>query len=754
VATATELYQLGSARYHAGRSAEAEQALRAALAQEPGHGGALHLLGALACRAGRAAEAADLLRRATEALPQDPACRSLLGAALHALGRPEEALAAHREALRLRPGHPDATAALGLALAEMGRLGEALPCLGEATRLRPDSPTALHNLGVALAQAGRPQEAVGALEGALRLKPDYPEACYNLGNVLREVGRRDEAVERLRQAVQQRPGYAEALNNLGLALTEAGKPEEAAVLLRQATRLRPQMKEAHNNLGLALAEMGRFEEAEGCYEGALALDPGYAEAHVNLGSAFKEQGRTEEAVACYEQALRLEPNSASARYNRALALLQQGDYVRGWPEYEWRWKRKQTPRPFRQPRWDGSPLKGRTILLWCEQGLGDTLQFVRYAALVKAKGGTVVLECPARMVPLLSTCAGVDRLVAEGEALPGFDVQAPLLSLPGLLGTTLENVPAEVPYLHADLQRVEKWRRRLEAVEGFRVGIVWQGNPKFQWDRWRSVPLAEFAPLAEVEGVRLVSLQKRESAEQERRERASFPVVELGDELDVGGAFLDTAAVMRCVDLVVSADTAAAHLAGALGVPTWVPLAKVADWRWGRQGEGTHWYPSMRLFRQARLGRWGPVFRRMAGRLRGLAARRGRRPGLRVAVSAGELLDKITILEIKAGRISDPAKLAHVRAELEALRRAWGRPGAAPGELARLAAALRTTNEALWEVENKLRTCERAKAFGPEFVELARSVYRHNDERVRLKRRVSELLGSAWCEQKAYPGCE
>jgi Flp pilus assembly protein TadD len=511
------------------------------------------------------------------------------------------------------------TAALGLTLAELGRLEEALPCLDEAARLRPDSPTALHNLGVALAQAGRPQEAVGTLEGALRQKPDYPEACYNLGNVLRELGRRDEAVERFRQAVSQRPGYAEALNNLGLALTEAGRPGEAAVLLRQAARLRPGMKEAHNNLGLALADLGRFEEAEGCYERALALDSGYAEAHVNLGSSYKERGRTEEAVACYDQALCLEPRSASARYNRALALLQQGDYARGWPEYEWRWRRPQTPpRPFRQPRWDGSPLEGRTILLWCEQGLGDTIQFVRYAALVNARGGTVVLECPARMVPLLSTCAGVDRLVAEGEALPSFDVQAPLLSLPGLLGTTLVTVPAEVPYLHAEPQRVERWRKRLEEVQGYRVGVVWQGNPKFQWDRWRSVPLEELATLAEVEGVQLVSLQKGESVEQMRGLRRRVPVMELGEELDIEGAFLDTAAVMKCLDLVVSTDTAAAHLAGALGVPVWVPLARLADWRWGRERADTPWYPAMRLFRQGRLGDWRPLFRRMAKRLREL----------------------------------------------------------------------------------------------------------------------------------------
>jgi tetratricopeptide (TPR) repeat protein len=600
-------------RLRAGEPAQAERLCRQVLGDGPGDAELFQVLGAALLGQGKAGEAAAAWEQAVRLRPDSADAHFGLGQALAAAGRREEAVGRYGEALRLRPGHPDVTAALGLTLAELGRLEEALPCLDEAARLRPDSPTALHNLGVALAQAGRPQEAVGTLEGALRLKADYPEACYNLGNVLRELGRRDEAVERFRQAVSQRPGYAEALNNLGLALSEAAKPEEAAVLLRQAARLRPQMKEAHNNLGLALADLGRFEEAEGCYERALALDPSYAEAHVNLGSSFKEQGRTEEAIACYDQALRLEANSASARYNRALALLQRGDYERGWPEYEWRWKRKQAPlRPFRQPRWDGSTLEGRTILLWCEQGLGDTIQFVRYAVLVKARGGTVVLECPARMVPLLSTCAGVDRLVAEGEALPDFDVQAPLLSLPKLLGTTLQTVPAEVPYLHAEPRRVERWRKRLEGVQGLRVGVVWRGNPKFQWDRWRSVPLEELEPLAGVERVRLVSLQRGHEAEQVRVLRGRVPVMELGEELDIEGSFLDTAAVMRCLDLVVSADTATAHLAGALGVPVWVALAKVADWRWGSTQRSTPWYPSMRLFRQERLEEWGTVFARLA----------------------------------------------------------------------------------------------------------------------------------------------
>jgi tetratricopeptide (TPR) repeat protein len=647
---------------------------------------------------------------------------------------------------------------LGVCLGQSGRRTEAVTAFREALRLEPNFAQAHHNLGVALAQLGDSDRAVASFRQALRLRPDYPEAQYNLANTLGGMGRQAESVESYRQAIRCKPDYAEALCNLGLALCESGQPRElgdwatlgeAVIILRQAARLRPDYVEAHNNLGLALAALGRFDEAVASYEQGLRLMPGHAQTHANLGSAFKEQGRLDEAAACYEQALRLDPESASAHWNLSLTWLQMGDYERGWREYEWRWRRKgSTMRPFRQPLWDGSPLAGRTILLHSEQGLGDTIQFVRYAAVVQQRGGRVVLECPGLLLPLFARVPGVDQLVAEGTALPAFDVHAPLMSLPRLVGTTLATVPAEIPYLTADPRLVETWRRRLESIDGFKIGICWQGNPHHKWDRHRSIPLAQFASLAALPGVRLISIQKTHGTEQIAASR--LPITNFSDDLDRSGAFTDTAAIIRNLDLVITTDTAIAHLAGALGAPVWLLLSSIVDWRWMLKREDTPWYPTMRLFRQPTLGDWDGVFERLTSELRQLLANQKPSGTVTVEISPGDLLDKLTILQIKSERITDAAKLAHVRTELAALARQRSCP--ASPELDRLTSDLETVNETLWQIEDDVRICERDGDFGQRFIELARSVYRHNDQRAALKRQINELLRARFAEQKQYAG--
>jgi tetratricopeptide (TPR) repeat protein len=585
-------------------------------------------------QAGDLGQAEALYRQVVLADPANATAHFQLGNLFSAQGKGPLALAAYRHAVQLQPGFWEALAALGVTLAQQDQLAEAVPTLRQAIRLKPDLAQAHHNLGVALAQSGDLEQAAASLRDAIRLKPDYAEAHYNLGNTLVELNRREEAIPVFRRALELKPDYSDALNNLGLALCETGHPAEAAIFLQQAVRLKPDHAEALNNLGLALADQGRFDEAIAAYDQALRANPRYAEAHTNLGSAYKEQGRLEEAVACYDYALWLQPDAAATRWNRSLAYLAKGDYERGWAEYEWRWRRKRTrQRPFTQPAWDGAALEGRTILVYMEQGLGDMIQFIRYAPLIKQRGGRVVVECPNILIHLFSSMAGVDQLVAEGSELPPFDVQAPLMSLPCLLGTRLDTVPADVPYLSAPAASVKRWRGRLAGNKTFRVGIVWQGNPHHKWDRHRSVALAQFAPLAAVSGVELVSLQKHDAAADLRSLNARFRVTEWCEALDPeSGTFAETAAVMKNLDLIVTVDTAVAHLAGALAMPVWVALSTIVDWRWLLERPDTPWYPTMRLFRQETLGKWGPVFARMADELTALVANH--------AAQAGRALDR------------------------------------------------------------------------------------------------------------------
>lgn len=358
---------------------------------------------------------------------------------------------------------------------------------------------------------------------------------------------------------------------------------------------------------------------------AVALHPDHAGAWNTLGLTLHQQGEINAAVACYSRAHQLDPDNVEVRWNRALAWLVQGDFERGWPEYEWRWKSpKAEPLPYAErPRWDGSPLGGAPILLHANQGLGDTIQFIRYAPLVKSRGGTVIVQCQPELIPLLSNCGGIALLTAnEAPPPPVFTVQAPMLSLPGILGTTVETIPSEVPYIAADPTLVAQWGKRLSSVKGFRVGISWQGNPKHYWDHRRSFSLNHFESLARIDGVRLISLQKGPGEEHLDAASGRFPITLPGDHFDeTTGAFMDTAAVLNHLDLVITPDTALAHLAGAMDVPTWVALSFSSDWRWLRERDDSPWYPSLRLFRQERLGDWGGVFARMADALRRLTRR-------------------------------------------------------------------------------------------------------------------------------------
>ncbi len=462
-------------------------------------------------------------------------------------------------------------------------------------------------------QVGDLDRAEQAYRLAIGHDPSAARAWYMLGAIGQVRGRLEEAVESYQQALRLAPDFPEVCNNLGVALHALRRGDESIAALRRALALRPDYAEAHNNLGNAFRERGDFDPAEACYRRALELKPDYAEAHHNLGNNFKSQRRMAEALERYDRALAFRPDMAQVHLSRSLALLELGDFERGWPEYEWRLKCPQFAIPnFPQPRWDGRPLDGRTILLYADHGLGDAIHFIRYAPMVRERCGRVVVVCRAPIARLLATCAGVDLVVVEGGPIPDGDAYAPLMSLPAIFGTDAASIPADVPYLSADPERVRSWAQMLDLPDEFCIGIAWQGNPTYSRDHIRSFRLDRIAPIARRPGVRLCSLQKGYGSEQIAEVADRFPVMDVGSRFE---DLMDTAAVMRNLDLVIASDTSLAHLAGALGVPVWVALPLEADWRWLSGRDDSPWYPTMRLFRQRLRGDWDEVFARIAAAL-------------------------------------------------------------------------------------------------------------------------------------------
>ena len=441
------------------------------------------------------------------------------------------------------------------------------------------------------------------------------------------AGNLAEAERLYHQILAVDPQNFNALHLLGVLAYQTGKHDVAVERIHQALGVYPEFHEAYNTLGAALRELGRLEEAEASYCQSLRLRPDYSEAHNNRGNILRFLARPEEAALSFQEAIRFNPANADAHKSLGMMWLLLGKFEQGWAEYEWRWRCSDFVIPnFPQPLWDGAALQGRTILLRAEQGLGDTLQFIRYAPLVKARGGTVLTVCPEALVRVLHGCPGIDQLIAMGSPLPPFDVHTPLLSLPRLFGTTLATVPASVPYLVADPQLEAQWQGALRAYPGFKIGIVWQGNPRHKSDRYRSCPLTQFEGLARLLGVRLISLQVGAGREQLAALGERFPVIDLGGQFNPA-SLAEAAAVVKHLDLVIAVDTALAHLAGALAVPVWVPLPVAPDWRWLLEREDSPWYTTMRLFRQRQRGDWQEVFARVASRGSGTPARVTRTQG-------------------------------------------------------------------------------------------------------------------------------
>jgi tetratricopeptide (TPR) repeat protein len=563
----------------------------------------------------------------------------------HRAGRLEEAAAGYGQMLRRNPTHAPALHQLGLLHYQRGDAAQALALLEAALEVTPDADQVLSNTAVVLRSLGRHAEALGLLDRAIALKPDLATAHGNRGLALQAIGRHAEALESFDRALATGPGTADLLRHRADALYALQRHDEAAAAYRRALELQPAWAEVHWCLGNTLLRLDRPEAALASFDRAITLKPDYAEAFLNRGSALDtlrrheqalasferalaikpdfpealsnrcnallELARYDEAVASSDQALALRPDYAQAHWNRSLIRLLQGELAEGFGEYEWRWKRPEiasSARRFEQPLWGGEPLRGRTILLHAEQGIGDTLQFVRYVPLVAARGARIVLEVQRPLQRLLSVLPGVSQVIAEGDDLPAFDVHCPLLSLPRAFGTTLETIPAEAPYLPLRPAAVATWKERLPAP-GPRIGIAWSGNPAHKSDWKRSIPFACLTPLLAQPGLQFISLQYGVREADRAAVEASHSLVHLPTGWE---EFAETAAVISHLDLVITVDTAVAHLAGALACPVWILLATVPDWRWLLARGDSPWYPTARLFRRQGGESWEDVIRRVA----------------------------------------------------------------------------------------------------------------------------------------------
>lgn len=577
----------GMGHHSAGRLAEAEKAYREVLSTEPQNPEALHLMGVLALQVNKPTQAVELIAQAIRRNSRNAVYFSNLGSGLRRLGKLDESIAACREATRLDPDFADAYNNLANALVDRQRDAEAVEALNHLIALRPQVIDQRLMLARALMQLpGRAAEAVEALESLLKLAPCNASAFNNLGVALRKLKRNEEADRAYRRAIAIAPDDPGILSNHGTLLMELEREDEAIVLFRKAIEHKPGFGEAHLNLGLVLRSRMRLAEAIPAVREAVRLCPDLPEAHAGLGELLLLDGQLEE----------------------------------GFREYDWRSRMTDFPSPrrdFTSPRWDGVFRPGLTLLVHDEQGVGDTMQFVRFAQIAQARGARVIVECNTQLTRLLTGMPGVHQVIGRTSPIPPHDAHVPLLSLPQELGITLATVPTEVPYLRAEPELVTSWGERLAALPslrtGLRVGLVWAGSPEHRNDRNRSLALERLAPLGRVANTRFVSLQKGAGAGQAANPPTGMELIDLGPEIS---NFADTAAILQHLDLVVTVDTSVAHLAGALGRPVWVLLPFFPDWRWLHGTDVSPWYPTMRLFRQDRPRAWDPVIARVAEALR------------------------------------------------------------------------------------------------------------------------------------------
>jgi tetratricopeptide (TPR) repeat protein len=650
------LFKQALTAHQQGRLAEAAALYEAILTLDPQHADSLHYLGLIAAQQQDHQRALALIDSALRSKPKDHAAHSNRGIVLSSLGRKSEALESFEAALTLKPDYAEAAHNRGVVLAELGRFDEALSSYERALRINPPYADAWYQRGRVLYALQRHAEALESFERAFSLKPAHAAALLHHGIVLNTLGRYGLALQSFDRALKLRPDYAEAHNNRGIALHHSGELGPALQAFNQAIACQPADASAYCNRGITLNELGRLDEALASYDHALQRQPAYADAYYNRGIALLEHRRLDEAISSYDQALAVDPEHINSGWNKALVLLLAGRWMEAWPLYEWRWKKADSrlrQRHFAQPQWQGqSPLSGKTILLHCEQGYGDSIQFIRYASLLVQQGARLVVEAPGELLALFSCITGIAEWVQAGAALPDFDFHCPLASLPRAFGTTVASIPRAAAYLRATDAQQAHWAQKLGPRQRPRIGLAWSGRPSHPNDHRRSLALASLIDYLP-EGYDYFCLQKEVRQADMAILAAQTRIRHFTDELQ---DFNDSAALCAQMDLVISVDTSIAHLAGALGLPTWLLLPYIPDWRWLLDREDSPWYPSFRLIRQDARRDWQSCLQQLRS----------------------DLLDSRTLVQLQTqaeqadtARQLSAALALHQRGELQAAKQAY-----------------------------------------------------------------------------------
>lgn len=760
------LYNLGLAYNALGDKEAAIASYQQAIEKKPDYPEAHYNLGNTMQELGNHRAAVAAYINALRYRPNHPQTNFNLGIAYKHLSDHEAAITAYQKALELRPDYPDAHYNLANTYLELGELESAVSSYSKALQIKSDHPDAHSNLGNALLELGKLEEAIDAFSHALQLKPNDPNSHTNLGHALQEKGQLEQAISAYQKALQIKPDDPSTHNHLGCALQEKGQLQAAQDAYQEALKLNPEHSDTHNNLGTVLQKQGQLEAAIAAYNTALKRKPDHPQALYNLGNALQEQGNLDGAIASYQRALQCKAKRSQVHRNLAMTLLLAGDYKKGWELYESRLDQTDQGGVLHASpqcqRWDGTSLPaGEKLLLVSEQGLGDTLQFMRYVKPLKEQGLDVSLCSDSKLHGLIQE-SGIDTnpLTPEQANTRSDGFWVPLLSVPKHLGVCPQNPLVTAPYIQTKPKLIEKWRTAFSKEKRPLVAINWQGNPDHETtnSKGRSLPLELFSPLAQRCDVTLLSLQKGWGSEQLEtcsfRDRFSSAQPQVSEAWD----FLETAAILANCDLVITSDTSLAHLAGGMGKPTWLLLKKVPEWRWGLAAEESFWYPTMRLFRQRQRGDWAEVLERVADALQELcqhpsspALQIPSSPAIQIAVSLGELIDKLCILEIKMEHLQgDARKMArkNVEKERQELREVFDSLGVRIDP--RLITRLKEVNADLWRIEDEIRAMERNKDFGETFIRLARSVYLQNDRRAAIKREINSTYGSALMEEKLY----